>query len=250
MVAFGTGLAEGRGVLTSRMNAQMRPFPQLYIDFDGTISATDTTDLILERFALPEWHAVEAAWERGEMGSRECMARQVALLRATPAAMAEMVQEIAVDPGFMGFVELCRQWNLPFTILSDGLDVVARGVLQRLGVDAPVLSNRMEPVGEDQWRLTFPYSSAGCATAAGNCKCACMEAGQRRTGGLTILIGDGRSDFCGAGSADQVFAKGKLAAHCRDHAISHQPFTGFTDLTALFHDWLVRNASPAAAAAE
>jgi 2,3-diketo-5-methylthio-1-phosphopentane phosphatase len=230
------------------MDRPMRPLPHLYIDFDGTISATDTTDLILERFALPQWHAVEAAWERGEIGSRECMARQVSLLRATPQALAAMVEGIAVDPGFMGFVALCRQWQLPFTILSDGLDVVARGVLHRLGVSAPVLSNRMEPVGEDQWRLTFPYASARCATAAGNCKCACLEAGQRRGGGLTVLIGDGRSDFCGAGSADQVFAKGKLAAHCCDHAIPHVAFNGFTDLTALFHDWLVRTVSPVAAA--
>lgn len=226
----------------------MRPLPHLYIDFDGTISATDTTDQILDRFALPEWHAVEAAWERGEIGSRECMARQVSLLRVTPHALADMVMHIPVDPGFIGFVDLCRQWNLPFTILSDGLDVVARGVMRRLAISAPVLSNRMEPVGDDQWRLTFPYASAGCATAAGNCKCACLEAGQRKGGGLTVLIGDGRSDFCGAGSADQVFAKGKLAAHCRDNAIAHVSFTGFADLTPLFHDWLVGAAYPVAAA--
>lgn len=218
----------------------MRPLPHLYIDFDGTISAEDTTDLILERFALPAWTDVEAAWERGEIGSRECMARQVSLLRASPLALARLVAEIPVDPAFVDFARLCADRGLPFTILSDGLDLVARGVLRRLGIDAPVLSNRLENVARDQWRLTFPYANPGCATAAGNCKCACLEAGQRQGGGLTVLIGDGRSDFCGAGSADQVFAKGKLIAHCRDNDIPHVAFNGFADLAPLFLDWLDR----------
>ncbi len=211
--------------------------PRLYIDFDGTISAMDTTDMILERFALPEWRAVEAAWERGEIGSRECMARQVSLLRVTPDELHRMVLDIPVDPGFAGFVALCRHWDVPFTILSDGLDVVARGVLGRLGLSPPVLSNRMEPAGDDRWRLTFPHIDARCLTNAGNCKCASLEAEQRR-GGPAILIGDGRSDFCGAGAADRVFAKGRLAAYCQEHGIPHVPFTGFTELTELFHVWL------------
>ena len=56
----------------------------VYIDFDGTIMKCDTTDFLFERFALPEWRAVEEAWAAGNIGSRECMATQVGLLRATP----------------------------------------------------------------------------------------------------------------------------------------------------------------------
>lgn len=211
--------------------------PRLYIDFDGTISAADTTDMILESFALPEWQVAEAAWERGEIGSRECMAQQVSCLRVTPAELARMAADIPVDPGFAGFIDLCRRWNMPFTILSDGLDVVARMVLDRLGITAPILSNRMESLGGDRWQLAFPYADAKCLTRAGNCKCASLEAEQRR-GAPAILIGDGRSDFCGAGAADQVFAKGRLATYCRDNRIAHVPFDNFTELTDLFRTGL------------
>jgi hypothetical protein len=32
---------------------------------------------------IPSWRDVEEEWQAGEIGSRECMTRQVSLLRAT-----------------------------------------------------------------------------------------------------------------------------------------------------------------------
>ncbi|WP_240002462.1 HAD-IB family phosphatase [Oleisolibacter albus] len=214
----------------------MRISPRLYIDFDGTISVADTTDLLLEQFAEPGWETVEQAWARGEIGSRECMARQVGLLRLTPEALEQFAAGLAIDPGFPGFMRLCREEGLAVTILSDGLDQVARMVLRRLGLDLPVLSNRLTSRGEDRWHLDFPHARQGCRAASGNCKCASVGGGIGHP--ATVLIGDGRSDFCGAGVADHVFAKGKLAVHCAAHGIAHTAFTGFSDLTPAFHTWL------------
>jgi 2-hydroxy-3-keto-5-methylthiopentenyl-1-phosphate phosphatase len=45
---------------------------RVFVDFDGTISLEDTTDVILERFADPEWRKVESEWLAGIIGSREC----------------------------------------------------------------------------------------------------------------------------------------------------------------------------------
>ena len=50
----------------------------------GTIVPCDATDFLFERFALPEWREAEQEWQSGRIGSRECMARQGALLRASP----------------------------------------------------------------------------------------------------------------------------------------------------------------------
>lgn len=219
----------------------------LFIDFDGTISEEDTTDLLLQRFADPEWEAVENAWLQGAIGSRECMSRQVGLLRVTPEGLDGFLDGIRVDPGFAGFMALCRRHGVPVTILSDGLDRVARGVLDRIGVDAPVVSNRLSWQGGDRWRLDFPHARADCASTAGNCKCARVWPDAPRPapalGPASVLIGDGRSDFCAAGAAGLVFAKGKLAAHCRERAIPHTEFAGFADLTPLFQRMLDRPAS-------
>jgi 2-hydroxy-3-keto-5-methylthiopentenyl-1-phosphate phosphatase len=49
----------------------------VFVDFDGTISPLDTTDLLLDRFADPLWRKIEAEWVTGRIGSLECMARQI-----------------------------------------------------------------------------------------------------------------------------------------------------------------------------
>lgn len=229
----------------------IRPLPRpihLYIDFDGTISLEDTTDLLLRRFADPDWETVEEAWARGEIGSRDCMARQVALLRVLPADLDCFAAGIGVDPDFPAFLALCAAHGLGVTVLSDGLDRVARGVLRRLGFDLPILSNRLRWQGDDRWQLEFPHARPGCASAAGNCKCSRFDraAGKMPDGRLSVLVGDGRSDFCAAERADAVFAKGRLAVHCGESGISCTRFDGFGDLAPLFEGWL-ETVRPAAA---
>ena len=73
---------------------------RVLVDFDGTIAPDDPTDRLLERFADPAWLEVEAAWQRGEVSSRECLSRQVALLRATPEALDEQIRSVRSIPRF------------------------------------------------------------------------------------------------------------------------------------------------------
>ncbi len=54
----------------------MSPHINILLDFDGTISLHDTTDVILAAFADPQWHDVEREWIAGRIGSRACMSRQ------------------------------------------------------------------------------------------------------------------------------------------------------------------------------
>ncbi len=45
--------------------------PQAWIilcDFDGTISLEDTTDVLLERFGMSGWQALEQDWLAGKLG--------------------------------------------------------------------------------------------------------------------------------------------------------------------------------------
>src|SRR5258708_24791411 len=62
-------------------------------DFDGTISLLDVTDTLLNRFGKPGWQELEDAWERGEIGSRECMKGQVALLDMDEAELRARSEE-------------------------------------------------------------------------------------------------------------------------------------------------------------
>jgi type IV secretory pathway TrbD component len=60
------------------------------------------------------------------------------------------------------------------------------------------------------------------------------------------VVGDGRSDFCIAGSAQLVLAKGQLAAHCQARGLAHWPVAGFGDATAILAAWLARHARKSA----
>src|SRR5690606_30732785 len=82
------------------------------VDFDGTIATVDTTDALLERFAEPGWHEIEAEWQAGRIGSRECLVRQIDLIKATPEAYDEFVASIQIDPGFLPFIAECKARDL------------------------------------------------------------------------------------------------------------------------------------------
>ena len=207
---------------------------QILLDFDGTIAIEDTTDLLLERFAEPQWRAIEEEWEAQLIGSRECMSRQVDLVRASEGEIDEFIAGIHIDPGFLPFVEACAAAQFDVVIASDGLDRIVRGVVARTGARLPIMANRLDYLGQDRWRLGFPYANANCASASGNCKCAQAAPAIR---GPRIVVGDGRSDFCAANGADYVFAKGRLQGYCRDNGIAHTAIADLGEATRSFEAW-------------
>ena len=210
---------------------------KILCDFDGTIVADDVTDHLLARFADDAWRDLERDWEAGRIGARECMQGQIALLHAAPAALDAAVAAMAVDPGFPGFVVQARRLGIPLTVVSDGLDRVINQVLRQtklLGIEAK--SSRFEYLGDGHWRLDFPYAEPACASAACTCKCEIARGDDLRT----LLIGDGRSDFCVADAADFVFAKDKLLSHCRARGIPHVAFRDFTEAQSVLARFIAR----------
>jgi 2-hydroxy-3-keto-5-methylthiopentenyl-1-phosphate phosphatase len=199
------------------------------IDFDGTIALEDTTDMLLDRRAEPAWLDVEKEWAAGRIGSRECLAQQAALIRATPEELEFALQDVAIDPDFTRFVAAATRIGSTMQIVSDGFDRCIRPVLKRADIDLPLTSNRLRPVGENHWAAEFPAYATDCKATSGVCKCQAA-----RTERMLVLIGDGRSDFCLASRADVVLAKGKLADHCAENQLPFTAVNSFADVL----DWL------------
>jgi 2-hydroxy-3-keto-5-methylthiopentenyl-1-phosphate phosphatase len=215
--------------------SQSRPHCHVLVDFDGTIATVDTTDALLERFALPEWHAIEDDWKAGKIGSRECMVRQVDLIRATPSEIDAFIAGLEIDPTVPAFFAYARSRGLEVSVVSDGLDRTVNAVLGRYGVVAPTRANHLEHVAEDRWRLTFPNARDDCKALSGNCKCATPDAVDAA---LRVVVGDGRSDFCVAEQADFVLAKSKLVDHALLHALPHAAFVTFAEAKLHLAAWL------------
>lgn len=208
------------------IHAETRVEWAIACDFDGTIARIDVTDGVLTRFAEAEWEEVEAEWKAGRIGSRECMARQIALVRASRGALDAYLDTVEIDPAFPAFVADCRTRGIPLKVVSDGLDYGIRRILGRHGLgDLHVIANRLVETTPGRWKLEFPYFRENCRALSGTCKCA--VAATNEPARRTLLIGDGTSDFCLAGDADYVFAKHKLLAHCLNSGIPHRAFVSF-----------------------
>ncbi len=205
---------------------------RVFSDFDGTITSCDTTDFILERFASSEWKHIEAEWDAGLIGSAECMQRQIALIQATQHELYEALDEVAIDPGFIDFVQFCQKQDLSLTIISDGVGYFIQHILKRYGLQQlPVIANHLmitAHAGEaTRYHLISPFKKPDCQSASGVCKC---HAVTRSPECVRLYIGDGRSDFCVSNKPDLVFAKGKLVDYCADKEIPFIPYQKFTDV--------------------
>ena len=71
-------------------------------------------------------------------------------------------------------------------------------VLRATGLNLPFFANRLRWLGGDRWKLDFPFALSGCAASLGNCKCSHRAPSARET--LSVVVGDGRSDFCICGT--------------------------------------------------
>ena len=198
-------------------------------DFDGTITRSDVIDNILQRFADPAWETVEDEWLAGNIGSRECLGRQLAMVKATPSELLGYFDSVEIDPAFPDFVDHVRELGASIEVVSDGIEQAIARILSRNYCSLlPIIANRLRQAGPDSWRIDFPHSSDACRAASGNCKCKSTPAGKR-----ILVIGDGQSDMCVSGGADFVFAKGRLAEHCERQGIPYARFDSFSELPAL-----------------
>jgi 2-hydroxy-3-keto-5-methylthiopentenyl-1-phosphate phosphatase len=217
--------------------------PLLFLDFDGTVSSRDAVDLILDMFADERWLAVEEDWRAGRIGSRECLARQMALVRAAPRELDALLASIELDAGLGALLETCARLDVPVSIVSDGFDYCIRRILDtardprvaKLLRGVRVYSSRLAPAGASRWRTEFPYFSRACAHGCATCKPAVMDLLNARTA-ATVFVGDGLSDIHAARAADFVFAKKSLARFCRERAVWHTTYESLAEVAARLDD--------------
>ena len=205
------------------------------VDFDGTLSVRDTVDSLLERFADPEWEAVEQEWLDGKITAVQCMQKQLRMVRADRVSLEKFFRTIQLDPDFLQFYEHVSQFA-EMAIVSDGLGHAIKVAMKNGALpDIPVFANKLHFVS-DGIDISWPYMNTACTAGNGVCKCAVAKeiSGDRQ---LVVLIGDGKSDACLAGKADIVFAKGSLITYCEVNGIAHHKFKTFADVLSEIKTW-------------
>jgi 2-hydroxy-3-keto-5-methylthiopentenyl-1-phosphate phosphatase len=217
--------------------------PVLFLDFDGTVSSRDAVDLILEKFADERWLAVEEEWRAGRIGSRECLARQMALVRCAPRELDALLASIELDAGLSALLEASARLDVSVNIVSDGFDYCIRRILagandprvRKLLRGVRVCSSHLAHDGRDRWRTEFPYYRTTCAHGCATCKPEVMSR-MNASDAARIFVGDGLSDRYAVEAADIVFAKNGLARHCHERAIAHTVYTNLVEVAARLED--------------
>ena len=197
------------------------------VDFDGTASTSDVAELLLRVFAEPSWADYDDAVDRGEMGLREAIQIQDAMLRATgDELIAYAVEHCPMDPTFGPFVNWLSASGVEVALVSDGFGFYIRPILNAAGLgDLTVISN------EQMWApdgrpggMRFVNGHPICV-GCGTCKMNAVLTYRERHGPVAF-VGDGQSDRYGALYADVTFAKGELVDHCVRDGV---PFVGWND---------------------
>jgi 2,3-diketo-5-methylthio-1-phosphopentane phosphatase len=211
----------------------------IFCDFDGTITKGDTTDFLLEELADPAWRDVEKEWEAGKIGSKECMQKQVPLIRGGTEAVIAALKSVKVEQSFAPFANWCRQKQIPLTIVSDGIDFVIRHILSREEILVNgIIANHLSENEFGYLSLSSPKQPGyGASCSSGVCKCQVLSA--EVSNPVKVVIGDGRSDFCWAPEADILFAKSKLYSYCQTNNIACRSFANFSDIRMALEEILV-----------
>ena len=209
-------------IVPGRYAAPMPSPASILVDFDGTACLHDVAEHLLIRYGDASWPMWDEAWARGEVGARQGLTAQAAMLDApTDELIAFALDHCPLDPTFAPFVDWARSIGSPVTLVSDGFGFYIRPLLQAHDVaDVPVITN--------DWAggaMTFPNGHGVCI-GCGTCKMrAVLEAP-----GPVAFVGEGDSDRFGALYADIVFAKDALVGWCERDGVSFVAWKDFDDV--------------------
>jgi 2-hydroxy-3-keto-5-methylthiopentenyl-1-phosphate phosphatase len=211
--------------------AKHTPVRSVVVDFDGTIVPQDVSEEILRASASAEWWDIDMEFRRGEIGSRECLVRQGALLRGDRDAFLDFtLARFAVDPTFPPFVRWAHHEGVHVVVASDGFGFYVEPMLAAAGVEGVrVLTNHFASANGGPPTLSFPNRHPVCV-GCGTCKMNAVLTERERTGGPVAFVGEGHSDRYGALYADVVFAAKHLVEVCEADGIRYQPWSSFDDV--------------------
>jgi 2-hydroxy-3-keto-5-methylthiopentenyl-1-phosphate phosphatase len=193
----------------------------LVLDWDGTVTETDSLWMVLDEFGDEEIFArVEGSLAEGRLSFKEVMELEFATVTAAlDEVVAFLRREVRIRSGF---AELARDQR-PL-VLSSGFHELIEPLLAREGVDLELRANRIDPQ-PGGWRVLW-RDPEPCPVCGDLCKRRSLPPPP------FVYAGDGYSDRCAALAADRVFARDGLAEWLGSQDIAFERFDDLCDVLA------------------
>jgi 2-hydroxy-3-keto-5-methylthiopentenyl-1-phosphate phosphatase len=198
------------------------------LDYDGTVTAHECNDLVLQNLTGDAWREPETALQRGLIGHAECFSRQVAMVNVPRTRfMEEIVRAADLAPGFEQFLRALSVAGARTAVVSAGFREAIEAVWNRHDLPAVQLF-ASELVGErPPFVVAYNPALGDCPVCGtGTCKGG-LARSLRRPGDVLAVFGDGHSDLCMAREADVVFARGALVDLCRREGLARHDLHDF-----------------------
>ena len=205
----------------------------VFFDFDNTITSIDVIDDMLGRFSGDDkWKDLEKRWQRGRIGSLECLKGQVEGIRVDKETLDNYLSKVKIDPYFKKLLQFFGSRDIPVLIVSDNFDYMLKGILRQNNIpNMEIYCNKVDISG-DRLKPSFPFSKSKCGDCA-NCKKNHILS-KRKDGMTAVYIGDGKSDVCASKASDMVFAKGYLKELFEEEGLPHVAIDDLKDVYEYF----------------
>lgn len=198
-----------------------------FADFDGTITTSDTTVLLIDKYGLGRERRMELDRDvlNGRVNFRDAFEEMMnSVTLPFDECMQILADNIEIDIGFKDFYTWARENNVPIVILSSGIDLIIRALLDKFlgtGWDIQILSNSIQPregksVNEEGgWMTSFHDDSI-----YGHDKSIEIRKYSSLPNAPTLFYaGDGISDLTAAQETDLLFAKAGTSEFYSDYHV-------------------------------
>ena len=197
-------------------------------DFDGTIIRNNLSVLLRENFARVGWREIEAAYIQRSLTVEESNRQQYRLIQESRKKLQEFVcQHIELRPGFVEFINYCRQQSIPFVIVSSGVDFYIEAVLARIGMSHLECYCGQGVFTEDGIAVRYISPEGNLLDSGFKHR---YLAWLRQRDSTIIYLGDGYSDIEPARQAEHVLATGMLPDLLKAESITATSFDDFYDV--------------------
>lgn len=222
-------------------------------DFDGTMTAGDFCDVVIERLLPPDTPDFIAGYLAGRITHFEAMRGIMGHVRGDEAALHDALGRVEIETGLAAAITRLQRNGWPLVIVSAGCDwyihrlLAARGIqvlpawhgiemeIARLRPDAPPAALLYTNPGE--WTpgrgivMRMPSDSPYYSPEAGINKAGLVAAALEHFDEVGFA-GNGRLDLDAALGVppERRFARGRLAEELAARAEPFQPFTRWSDI--------------------
>jgi 2,3-diketo-5-methylthio-1-phosphopentane phosphatase len=207
---------------------------KIFCDFDGTISKNDVWVDTINQFVTDtvKFESLLEEFESGNIGSREIGKMHLELVENFSLdKFNESIDKQEIDEHFKDFLSYCDEQGLEFCIVSSGWNHYINRIMKRENIDVKVYSSKLVMESESGKLYTeYEYSDEYCKLCETCKRNILINNTNDLDNEISVLIGDGVSDFCVSNFADIVFAKGKLASYCWKNNITYFEYSNFSDI--------------------